>query len=542
MSTNFSRWSDPANLAPGWAERAAFAARLIPEGLVIADIGCGAMDFERCARPGEYRPIDLFARDARTKVVDLNRETLPQDWLQGCDLVSLLGVFEYLPDPRPTLAAIAQAGCALLFSYHPADLTPAGGSRADWSSHFTSAAFEALLAEAGFELAKKAQFSDPQTLYLAFPRGRRPAWLNAESPAKPVLALAGFFARGNCGDEALLQCICEAMQDEFDFVISLDEHGAYRGYWDWHPYSQFRRTHQTDNALFDRLENAAGLLVGGGGLPLGFAANQVFSARAHGLPTALAGVDFIHGPESPMRRNPSHQKSFCGAARQYADLFDFRALRSQKSFDKARGAGLDYVHGADWALRLPTDLDPELVMDEKRVLLVLREYPLAAVGPEFLRDVLRLIESLEARGLAPSFLPFCPEDERFLGELGLDSRLPVVRTWWNPRRAKQWIACSGLTISLGRLHPLIFGAAAGARLAAVADPVTPPEKFSGLREKVLHICDEYGLAPFDSIAALIAGLDRAAPADAGKVAQSAARLDAMIAGLKQVFSARLRDA
>ena len=47
---------------------------------------------------------------------------------------------------------------------------------------------------------------------------------------KPQVVLSGFFGRGNCGDEALLQTQYEWLSPHYDVVISVDERGAYDGF------------------------------------------------------------------------------------------------------------------------------------------------------------------------------------------------------------------------------------------------------------------------------------------------------------------------
>lgn len=48
-------------------------------GSKVVDLGCGAMSLERHLPAGcQYVPSDLVARDARTRVCDLNRANCPQ--------------------------------------------------------------------------------------------------------------------------------------------------------------------------------------------------------------------------------------------------------------------------------------------------------------------------------------------------------------------------------------------------------------------------------------------------------------------------------
>jgi hypothetical protein len=548
MDSEIARLAEERGMSPIWALRAQFVADLLPQGLSITDIGCGVMDLERAARPREYRPIDRFRWDQRTRLIDLDCDPLPVEWLKGSDLATLLGVIEYLADPITVLKTLGDACGAVLFTYHPTDLGPRGGRRdAGWRWHASTSELETMLADAGLEIAKRVTYAETQRVYLCHPRGRAPDWVTRPArytrvtpKDKPTLVVSGFYGRGNCGDESLLQCVCEAMQSEFEIIISLDEHGAYPGYWDWYPYDRFDRTHQTNLGVFRWNERYAGLLVGGGGLPFGFAAHLAVHARTYQSATAIAGVDFAPMHGDPRLRGPAQRAAFAMAAKQYADLFDFRALRTQTAVESAAAHGLEYFHGADWALRLISDQDPSVEHNDRRALVVLREISLKSLSYGYVQEVSVLISALEERGFEPHFLPFAPEDERFLVQIGLDRRIPVIRTWWNARRAKQWIASSGLTLSLGRLHPLIFAAPTGAPVASVVSrgmlgPRMTMSDLAAQPSKLTNVCRDLGIAQFFSVKDALAALPAIRPADPDKVAASAARLEAMIERLRQLF-------
>ena len=83
-------------LSPRWDLRAEFAARFVRRKLKVLDVGCGAMAVERHFEPSAYLPADIVARDHRTRLVDLNKATLPAAWLEEAQLVVMLGVLEYL--------------------------------------------------------------------------------------------------------------------------------------------------------------------------------------------------------------------------------------------------------------------------------------------------------------------------------------------------------------------------------------------------------------------------------------------------------------
>src|SRR5690348_10597317 len=106
MDSEIARLAEERGMSPIWALRAQFVADLLPQGLCITDVGCGVMDLERAAQPREYRPIDRFRWDQRTRLIDLDRDPLPVEWLKESDLATLLGVLEYLADPITVLKTL----------------------------------------------------------------------------------------------------------------------------------------------------------------------------------------------------------------------------------------------------------------------------------------------------------------------------------------------------------------------------------------------------------------------------------------------------
>src|SRR5689334_4241192 len=99
--TDIERWSDPTQLEAAWEPRAGAAAQLLPMGVRVADIGCGTMALEAYLPYGcRYMPCDLVPRDERTVVPDLNASGMPTTLLESVDVVVMLGVWEYIYEPR----------------------------------------------------------------------------------------------------------------------------------------------------------------------------------------------------------------------------------------------------------------------------------------------------------------------------------------------------------------------------------------------------------------------------------------------------------
>jgi hypothetical protein len=333
--------------------------------------------------------------------------------------------------------------------------------------------------------------------------------------------------RGNCGDEAMFQVIHETFSRTHDIVAAVDEHGAHPGFWDWYPYNRSGISHQANLTVFDQWP-VAGLLVGGGGLPSGFAGNLVDSARASGIPTAFAGIDVAFETQNGHSLRPE-------GIRDYLARFDYVGARSAEGAAMLGRTGIPVQHAAEWALSLETDRCDDLLPDPGRVAVVLREWPLEMVGWHYIQAAMDLIEGLRARGFQPCWLPFCPEDERFLGDLALGGAAPVERIWWNPRRMKQFVATSATVVSVGRLHPLVFAAATNTPAVSVTAPEIP--EVDKWMPKLRQICKEFGIAEASHVGEALDFFDRGLPPppDAKLVAASRVRLDGMISRLSKIF-------
>lgn len=305
------------------------------------------------------------------------------------------------------------------------------------------------------------------------------------SGSRPTLILSGFFGRGNCGDEALLQAQFEQFSAEYEIVVSVDERGAYDGFWNWYPYDQCRIVHQGNLGVVTE-EQVVGLHVGGGGLPHGFNAAQVVRARSYDKPTFLSGVDAAAPVSS----------TAAAAVASYLSLFEFVSVRSAGSFATMRSLAPACHLGADWALALPTD-GPQPVPRSGSAVLTIREFPPELLSSAYQQSLVGLVAVLNDRYERVVLLPFCPEDERFLDHLPATDGLSREIHWWNPRRVQREIAAAEVVISIGRLHPLIFA-------ANVAVPVAFAEPLAGdprwpLCLKARQLCEEHGWPYFPAI-------------------------------------------
>jgi hypothetical protein len=499
--SDHTRWSTSENLSRTWDERAKMAAEWIPAKAAVADIGCGNMAVERFLTLCEYVPVDLYVRDARTTVVNLNTESIPDFVVSRVDHATLLGVLEYLTDPHKLLRQLSEAGITVVCTYQLANFTDHDERhRNGWFNHFRGSEMVSLFNECGFAVAK-SRCVDTQGMYLLIPD--RPKF-KAQSPAavqktgKPKIVLSGFFGRGNAGDEAILQVQYEKLSPHFDIIISTDERGAYDGFWNWFPYNQCKLIHHADTSIFAQ-EDIVGLHVGGGDLPLGFNGAQVISALSHGKTVLATGVD----GKWLTSKGGEPQSSLLPTLLELAPA----TFRSKSAFERAQTISDRANWGADWALELQTDCDPNAARDI--VLLTFREFPVERINHETLQQTQQLVSAIEKRGWDVALFPFCPEDERFLNHLAPTFGLPREVHWWNPRRMKQLVKQARLVVSVGRFHPLVFAASVGTPCLFSDWGVQSSHAAIGSKtDKAAALCDEVGGTYFPKVNELTEFLER----------------------------------
>lgn len=310
-----------------------------------------------------------------------------------------------------------------------------------------------------------------------------------DGPGRPAIVLSGFFGRGNCGDEALLQAQYELLAPWFTVVISVEERGAFDGFWNWYPYDRCRIVHQANLAVLAE-PDVVGIHVGGGGLPHGFNAAQVVHARSLDKSAFLTGVD-AHPPRSPAAAE---------AMRRYLGLFDHVSLRSAAAWRTMSSLVPGCHHGADWAVDRPTD-GPCVGDRTDDVLLTIREFPDDFITPRYTAALADLIGVLAGSHRRVVLLPFCPEDERFLDRLAPTEQLPREVHWWNPRRMQRCIASARRVVSVGRLHPVVFAANVGTP-AAFVEPLAHEPGWPGCT-KARQLCAEHSWPYFASLPGLV---------------------------------------
>ncbi len=103
-----------------------------------------------------YVPVDVVARDARTLVVDLNREAPPALDVEGW---STIGLLEYLYDVPALLSALSGT---LVATYNPVDLSEQNRRGHAWVNDWSTAEVEGLFRDANWTVVESETFGVQQ--------------------------------------------------------------------------------------------------------------------------------------------------------------------------------------------------------------------------------------------------------------------------------------------------------------------------------------------------------------------------------------------
>ncbi len=173
--TDRARWSDPAALESAWDARAELAAQFIPAGACVLDLGCGKMSLQRFLPYGcSYRGCDLVARDAQTIVCDFNAGQFPTEAAAEADIVTMLGVLEYVTDVETFFAHLKSSRRDVVLSYCATDLSGSvDRASLGWLTHFSLLDLAELFDRHGFRIVSSLPVDSLQILMRLTPADRQ---------------------------------------------------------------------------------------------------------------------------------------------------------------------------------------------------------------------------------------------------------------------------------------------------------------------------------------------------------------------------------
>jgi hypothetical protein len=211
-STDIDRWSNVDALDPAWDRRAEIAARFIPAGSRVLDLGCGRMALRLSLPYGcSYVPCDLVARDAETVVCDFNAGQFPAGHAADADIIVMLGVLEYVADVDAFLEKLKRSGCDILLSY----CIQEASERLDrpslgWMNNFSMVDLAVLFDRFGFRIERSEQIDDLQLLMKLKPAGQE------KSLAACSVAVVSYSDVGNFGDRLGVHIINSLLPPQAD--------------------------------------------------------------------------------------------------------------------------------------------------------------------------------------------------------------------------------------------------------------------------------------------------------------------------------------
>jgi hypothetical protein len=194
--TDNVRWSNPASLEAAWDHRAELAAQFISSGARVLDLGCGKMALRRflpfaCS----YWGCDLVSREADTVVCDFNRGEFPRQAAEQADIITMLGVLEYITDIDGFFSNLRATERPVILSYSAADLTSSlDRSSLGWLNHLSFVDLAELFGRHGFQITASSPVDQTQILMRLTPIGRLPAI------APTSVAVISYSDVGNFGD------------------------------------------------------------------------------------------------------------------------------------------------------------------------------------------------------------------------------------------------------------------------------------------------------------------------------------------------------
>ncbi|HXI06282.1 MAG: methyltransferase domain-containing protein [Bradyrhizobium sp.] len=210
--TDTVRWSNPASLDAAWDARAEAAANFIAAGTRVLDLGCGNMSLQRFLPFGcSYRGCDLVPRDPDTVVCDFNEGQFPTEAAGEADLITMLGLLEYIIDLEAFFAHLRTSRRDVVLSYCATDLSgsidrPALG----WLNHLSFVDLAELFDRHGFRITATLAVDHLQILMRLVP-------IDRQMPLHPCsVAVISYNDVGNFGDRLGYHMINSLLPGEAD--------------------------------------------------------------------------------------------------------------------------------------------------------------------------------------------------------------------------------------------------------------------------------------------------------------------------------------
>lgn len=267
----------------------------------------------------------------------------------------------------------------------------------------------------------------------------------------PALVVRGFYGNNNCGDEALLATMLQYFSRDYRIVVAVNNLVYVKEKLitpKIPPYDKLKVIWSLNRGAM-AAPDVAGLLLGGGGLGLGFGWDQYMFAWRYGKKIIHTGVhiteEFISDDASDFNTVTS---MFLRAAH-------FFSVRHRRSIEVAGRLGVHPQYVPDWAFGL----------DQKEGPLPKGDYVVVTIRADTNRNNPRTPEIIKsitdyaaAEGLKIVLIPFDASDQNLTRSFNIKGEM-MGNLFSKPQYVKYLIGQAKAVFSLGRYHPLVFGMA-----------------------------------------------------------------------------------
>ncbi len=261
------------------------------------------------------------------------------------------------------------------------------------------------------------------------------------------IIINGFFGKGNCGDEAILQTWHEKLSNRFRIVASIDsdvvEQREYKNF-DFYEKIDIIQNRRVD--IFCR-EDIYAYIIGGGGLGLGFGVEQWLHTILRSKKRFYLGT-IVH--------NEFFEKSqeLININKLFFNSFDMISVRDRKSKENLKDVfDIESNFYPDIATALSLE-EEEIKTNKKFITVTIRDNDINdIISIEKWLDKIKKFATNNDFDII--YLPFDKTDERLMNSLSLDIKYEKI--YWHPKKIKYIISKSEMVFSIGRFHPIVFG-------------------------------------------------------------------------------------
>lgn len=295
------------------------------------------------------------------------------------------------------------------------------------------------------------------------------------------IIINGFFAKGNCGDEAILHTWYERLSPEYRIIASIDS-DIFMKPETFNKNKIYNSIELIQNRRVDIFcrDDIDAYIIGGGGLGLGFGIEQWIHAAARNKKLFYLGTivhdEFLIGRDCIQQTNKNFFKSF--------NYIMVRDKISKKNIEEKFGVPADFYPDVSFAL------SPEKVLfdlPKKFVTLTIR-YNSTDDIESIKKWVIKIQKFAKNNNVEVIYLPFDKSDKLFMESIGIEITEDYQEIYWHPNEVKYIISKADIVFSIGRFHPIVFSLSTG-----VTSYYIQTQECNYIQDKSFNLLNDWGL-------------------------------------------------